>query len=82
MPPTDPRRYTDPLRGTRTKQEAARLVGCGDAKIGELLEAGLLDFIPVGNRQLITTASLERLLGRPLAELEARAGVHAVAAEA
>jgi hypothetical protein len=81
MPVTDPKRYTDPLRGTRTKQEAARLVGCGDAKIDELEAAGLLTVIPVGNRRLITTASLEKLLGQPLAELEARARAQLATAE-
>jgi hypothetical protein len=72
MPATNPARYTDPLRATRTRQEAARVVGCGDAKITELVEAHLLDVVPVGNRQLITTASLEKLIGQPLAGLEAQ----------
>jgi excisionase family DNA binding protein len=59
------------MRGTRTLQEAGRLIGCGDVKVIELIDRGDLQAIRVGNRRLVTVASLERLLGRSLAELEA-----------
>jgi excisionase family DNA binding protein len=71
MPRTNPARYSDPLRGTRTIREAARLVGCSDTKVLELIHAGELQAITVGNRRLPTVTSLERLLGRSIAELEA-----------
>src|SRR5215469_4171353 len=73
MPPTDPRRYSDPRRGTRTRQETGRLVGCSTLKVDELVDNRILDAIPVGNRRLITVVSIERLLGRAVAELEAAA---------
>jgi hypothetical protein len=71
MPRTNPARYTDPLRGTRTRQEAARLIGCGVIKVDELIARGILYAVPVGNRNLPTVASLERLLGRSITEMEA-----------
>ena len=71
MPRTNPARYLDPLRATRTRQESARLIGCGDNKVTELFETGVLTVVRIGNRDLATVVSLEKLLGRPIAELEA-----------
>lgn len=71
VPRTNPARYSDPMRGTRTIRESARLIGCGDAKVGDLIDRGDLQAISIGNRRLTTVTSLERLLGRPIAELEA-----------
>jgi hypothetical protein len=71
MPRTNPARYTDPARGTRTIQESARLIGCGTHAVTELIDDDVLQAVPIGNRRLPTVASLERLLGRPIRELEA-----------
>jgi excisionase family DNA binding protein len=71
MPRTNPARYSDPLRGTRTRQEAARLIGCGVVKVDQLIDRGSLDAILVGNRRLVPVPALERLLGRPITEMEA-----------
>jgi hypothetical protein len=71
MPRTDPARYTDPLRATRTTQETARLAGCGVAGVVKLIDLDLLTAIYNGNRRLVTVVSIEKLLGRPIHELEA-----------
>jgi excisionase family DNA binding protein len=78
MPRTDPSRYVDPVRATRTLKEAARLVGCGDLKIVELIKDRTLPAVRIGNRWQPTVAGLEVLLGKPIEELER----HLVVAEA
>jgi excisionase family DNA binding protein len=70
MPRTDPRRYTDPVRATRTKQETARLFGCGSPKVDELIADGVITAIRIGNRWQPTVASIEKSLGKPIEELE------------
>jgi hypothetical protein len=70
MPRIDPGRYVDPLRATRTKREVGRLIGCGEPKVDELLDNGTLDFVQIGNRRQVTVASIEKLLGKPIEELE------------
>jgi hypothetical protein len=80
MPKTNPARYADPVRATRTKQETARLVGCGDLKIDELMDSDILQFVQVGNRRQPTVASIERLLGKPIEQLERHLVMQAVAA--
>jgi excisionase family DNA binding protein len=70
MPPTNPARYRDPVRATRTKREAARLLGCGAVKVTELIEDGTLQAVKIGNRAQPTVASIERVLGKPIEELE------------
>ncbi len=70
MPRTNPARYVDPVRGTRTIRETGRLVGCGSAKVYELIETSVLQAVRVGNRQQPTVASIELLLGKPIEELE------------
>jgi hypothetical protein len=42
MPRTNPARYRDPVRATRTLQETARLFGCGTMKVIELIQDGTL----------------------------------------
>jgi excisionase family DNA binding protein len=59
-------------RGTRTIEESARLLGCSYASVVALLEKGELPFIRAGNRRLVPTAGLEKLLGTSVAELEAK----------
>jgi hypothetical protein len=71
MPRTNPQRYSDPLRGTRTKPETARMLGCSPVQVDKLMEKQVLDYVEIGNRKLPTVASIEKLLGRPIAELEA-----------
>jgi hypothetical protein len=66
-------RYSDPLRSTRTRAESSRLIGCGASSVDELMDRGVLSFVEFGNRRQPTVASLERLLGSPIAEIEARA---------
>jgi excisionase family DNA binding protein len=70
MPRTNPARYKDPVRATRTTQETARLLGCGAVKVIELIEDGTLQAVKVGNRRQPTVASIERVLGKPIEELE------------
>jgi hypothetical protein len=72
MPRTNPARYIDPLRATRTLEESGRLIGCGSAKVIELVDAGTLPAVRIGNRRQPTVAGLERLLGKPIEELERR----------
>jgi hypothetical protein len=72
MPRTNPARYTDPIRGTRTKLETGRLLGCGGSKVDELIENGVLQAVQIGNRKQPTVASIEKLLGKRIEELEAR----------
>jgi hypothetical protein len=71
MPRTNPARYTDPLRATRTRHESARLIGCGANKVDVLIARGDLQAVLIGNRQQPTVASLEKLLGRTTTDLEA-----------
>jgi hypothetical protein len=70
MPRTNPARYSDPVRGTRTRAETGRLVGCGGLKVDALMDSRILDFVQVGNRRQPTVASIEKLLGKPIEELE------------
>jgi hypothetical protein len=70
MPRTNPDRYVDPLRATRTIAETGRLIGCGAAKVSELICNNFLQAVRVGNRRLPTVASIETLLGKPIGELE------------
>ena len=70
MPRTDPARYRNPWRATRTIQEAAALIGCGDAAVKELIREQKLKAVAIGNRLQPTVASLEELLGKPIAQLE------------
>jgi hypothetical protein len=79
VPRTDPRRYTDPVRGVRTRQETSRLCGCGVVAVDQLMDDGILGFVQIGNRRLPTVASIERLLGKTIAELEAP--LHATTSE-
>ena len=71
MPRTNPQRYSDPIRGTRTKEETGRLFGCSPTQIGKKMDNREIDFVQVGNRRLPTVASIERALGRSIFELEA-----------
>ncbi len=71
MPKTNPGRYTDPARATRTRAEAARLLGVAEGTVSRMVENGELDGIQAASRLLVTVASLEKRLGRPIAELEA-----------
>jgi excisionase family DNA binding protein len=61
------------VRGTRTIEEAGRLLGCSYASVDAMLVNGELPFIRAGNRRLPTVAGLEKLLGKSLAELEGAA---------
>jgi hypothetical protein len=70
MPRTNPARYSDKVRNTRTLQETGRLIGCGDQKVIELIENGTLQAVMIGNRRQPTVASIERLLGKPIEQLE------------
>jgi hypothetical protein len=70
MPRTNPDRYVDPARNTRTLAETGRLVGCGTVKVVELIRSNVLQAVQVGNRKLTTVASIETLLGKPIDELE------------
>jgi hypothetical protein len=76
MPKTKATRYRDPLRAVRTPEETCRLFGVGIDMIREMAEKKIVDAIMAGNRMLITVASIERQLGKPIEELEAplRAG--------
>jgi hypothetical protein len=74
MPKVSPSRFSDPRRATRTRQEAARLIGCAPNTVTIMVLKGQLASIEAGNRQLVTVSSLEALLGRPISELEADAG--------
>jgi hypothetical protein len=71
MPRTNISRYSDPRRATRTRQETARLIGCGVPAVDELIRKGRLTAVEVGVRLLPTVVSIENLLGRPIIELEA-----------
>jgi hypothetical protein len=70
MPRTTSGRYNDPQRGTRTRQETARLLGCGVRKVAELIRLNVLKAVPAGNRNLTTVSSIEDLLGKRVDELE------------
>ena len=71
MPRTRPERYSDPLRNTRTRGETSRLLGCSINRVDPLIENHVLSAVTIGNRRLITVPSIEKLLGRPINELEA-----------
>jgi hypothetical protein len=71
MPRTNPGRYVDPVRATRTKVETARLLGCGRDAVDELMDNETLTFVQVGNRRLPTVVSIEQVLGRSIEQLEA-----------
>lgn len=73
MPKTSPARYSDPKRATRTRTETARIIGCAPNTITGMVKAGDLCAVAAGNRLLITVASIEAKLGRPIAELEGAA---------
>jgi hypothetical protein len=47
------------------------LFGCSDGQVDKLMDAGVLDFVRIGNRRQPTVASIERQLGKPIEELEA-----------
>jgi excisionase family DNA binding protein len=70
MPKTNPKRYTDPVRATRSIKESARLFGCGEPKVIELVENGTLKAVRIGNRTQPTVSSIEAVLGKPIEELE------------
>lgn len=72
--PTTTRARTE-VRGTRTIEEAAQLLGCSYASTVALIEQGELPFIRAGNRRLPTVAGLELLLGKPIDEIERRQSV-------
>jgi excisionase family DNA binding protein len=59
------------VRGTRTIEESACLLGCSYASVVAMLDRSDLPFIQAGNRRLIPVAALEKLLGKKLSELEA-----------
>jgi hypothetical protein len=70
MPRTNLARYRDPVRGTRTIKETARLFGCGHAKITSMIKNGVLKAVLVGCRQQPTVSSIEENLGAPIEHLE------------
>ena len=80
MPRTNPARYTDPMRNTRTRAEAARLIGCGTVSVSKLVQVGTLEAVKAGNRTLILKASLETLLGAPLDRFERKPRIRVRAA--
>jgi excisionase family DNA binding protein len=61
------------IRGTRTIQESAALIGCSYSAVVAMLDRNELPFIQAGNRRLPTVAGLEAKLGKKLSELEAAA---------
>lgn len=48
---------------TLTISSAAGAIGIGRTKLYELINSGELDVVKIGRRTLVTTASIERLLG-------------------
>jgi hypothetical protein len=59
-----------PTRSTRTISESGVLIGCAYSSVVELIERGELAVVKASNRRLVLVASLERLLGKSITDLE------------
>jgi len=50
---------------TLSVSSAVQCIGIGRTKLYQLINDGELDVVKIGRRTLITTASIERMLGTP-----------------
>ena len=52
------------MQGTLTIDEAARQLGCGKAKVYELIRTGELPSVKIGRRRVVRWADVDALLER------------------
>lgn len=50
---------------TLTVPDACKVIGIGRTKLYELIEGGALETVRIGQRRLIKTSSIRRLVGEP-----------------
>lgn len=62
--------HRDPLRQTRTTTEVGRIFGWPQHAVRQAAREGQFEYIMIGNRMYLLVTSIEKKIGRPLAEIE------------